>query len=102
MTKVTMAQVNYEQAMDNYYEAQYEGRTEEQEYLNSERAQKDSIYWREFLLKNSNMSTVYERNCSGFREEFLLEGEVRNRYECLSDSYGGNVVLASCFLLLDY
>ena len=35
MTKVTMAQVNYEQAMDNYYEAQYEGRTEEQEYLNA-------------------------------------------------------------------
>ena len=27
MTKVTMAQVNYEQAMDNYYEAQYEGKT---------------------------------------------------------------------------
>lgn len=75
----------------------------EQEYLDSERAQKDKKYWKKFVEKYNKFDRRGERDCSGIREEFQIDGEIRKRFEQLSEIYkGGNIVLAGCFLLLDY
>lgn len=75
----------------------------EQEYLISERAKKDKFYWKEFIKKNYKRTIAGDRICSGIREEYLLTGEFKSRFEQLSNIYkGGNIVLAGCFLLLDY
>lgn len=75
----------------------------EDEYINSERGRKDEDYWYNFK-KLLNLTDINkERNCSGIREQFILENKVRSQFESIAKLYNGeNVILTACFMLMDY
>lgn len=75
----------------------------EEEYINSERGKKDDAYWKNIKSQLDLRNTDNERNCSGIREQFILEGDLRRRLETIAKLFNSeSVIFTACFILMDY